>query len=356
MNTFRLMLAFLLLMPCSSLGEQPPTPVFVAPVQKVSFFNEVEALGTLQSRENVNLTSTVTERITAINFEDNQRVKQGDVLVVMDTAEEFAELAEERSRLEVARRQLERLKPLVERGATSRLALDEQEQEINTAQARIQAIQSRINERRLVAPFDGVVGIRNVSVGALAQPGTQIVTIDDDRVMKLDFAIPEIFLSTLKIGINIEAESSAYPDQLFTGTITSINSRIDPLTRSIQARALLDNQDGQLKAGMLMRILLKKRPRLALVIPEEALLIRGEEKAVMVIEPGVPTLVRRQVVQIGTRVKGEVEILSGLEEGQQVVTHGALRLRPGAPVEVRAIDQGNRPLTELLDQSKDGAN
>ncbi len=351
MNSCRLILVLLLLTPSLSLAQPAVTQVFVAPVQKLAFFNEVEALGTLQSRENVNLISTVTERITAINFTDNQRVKQGDVLVVMDSAEERAQLAEELSRLEQARRQIERLKPLVQRGAASRLLLDEQEREMQTAQARIQGIRSRINERRLVAPFDGVVGIRNISVGALAQPGTQIVTIDDIRVMKLDFAIPEIFLSTLKIGINIEAESSAYPEQLFTGTIASINSRIDPLTRLIQARALLDNQDGLLKAGMLMRILLQKKPRMALVIPEEALTVRGEEHAVMVIEPGEPPTARRQVVQIGTRRKGDVEILSGLAEGQQVVTHGALRLSPGAPVEVRAIDQGNQPLIELLDQT-----
>jgi membrane fusion protein (multidrug efflux system) len=355
MTICRLILVLLLLIPSSSLAQKAATPVFVAPVQKLAFFDEVEALGTLKSRHNVNLTTTVTERITAINFEDNQRVKKGDVLVVMDTAEERAELAEERSRLENAQRQIERLEPLVQRGAASRSGLDDQRREMATAEARIQAIRSRINERRLVAPFDGVVGIRDISVGALAQPGTQIVTIDDDRVMKLDFAVPEVFLSTLKVGISIEAESKAYPDRFFTGTIASVNSRIDPLTRSIQARALLDNQDGLLKAGMLMRVLLQKEPRMALVIPEEALIVRGDETAVMVIVPGDPATGRRQVVEIGNRRKGEVEIISGLQEGQQVVTHGGLRLSPGAAVEVRAVDQGNQTLTELLDQTPAGA-
>jgi len=350
-----LSLFLMLLIPSSGLAQKNATPVFVAPVQKLAFFDEVEALGTLKSRQNVNLTTTVTERITAINFEDNQRVKKGDVLVVMDTSEERAELAEERSRLENAQRQIERLEPLVQRGAASRSGLDDQRREMATADARVQAIRSRINERRLVAPFDGVVGIRDISVGALAQPGAQIVTIDDDRVMKLDFAVPEVFLSTLKIGISIEAESKAYPDRLFTGTIASVNSRIDPLTRSIQARALLDNQDGLLKAGMLMRVLLQKKPRAALVIPEEALIVLGDETAVMVIVPGEPATVRRQVVEIGNRRKGEVEIISGLKEGQQVVTHGALRLRPGAAVEVRAVDQGNQALSELLDQAPAGA-
>lgn len=357
MKTWCLFLAFSLHFVAGfTLAQPTATPVFVAPVQSTPFFDEVEALGTLQSNENVNLTSTVTERVTAINFEDNQRVKRGTVLVEMDVTQELAELAEERSRLEEAERQVARLQPLVQRGAASRSSLDEQERELKTAQARVRGIRSRIAERRIVAPFDGVVGIRNLSIGALAQPGTEIVTIDDDRRMKLDFSVPEIFLSTLKRGITIKAESVAYPGRQFAGTVASIDSRIDPVTRAVRARALLDNTEGLLKAGMLMRIHLQKAPRQALVIPEEALIVRGDENAVMLVQPGEPATVVRQVVAIGARRKGEVEILSGLSEGQQIVTHGALRLRPGAAVEIRAVDTGNQPLSELLKPSTDGEN
>ncbi|MEM8844301.1 MAG: efflux RND transporter periplasmic adaptor subunit [Pseudomonadota bacterium] len=338
------------LLSTSIFANQEAAPVFVATVERVEFVDQIEALGTLKANENVNLTSTVTERITNISFEDNQRVDRGDVLIQMDIAQEQAELAEEQSRLQEAQNQVNRLRPLVERGAASNSVLDEQEREFRIAQARIKAINSRISERRIVAPFEGVVGIRNISVGDLAQPGTVLVTVDDDSVMKLDFSIPEIFLATLKPGIEIEAQTSAYPGLIFKGNIASVDSRVDPVTRSVTARALLDNDDHLLKAGMLMRVILNKNPREAVIVPEEAIITIGNEQAVMVIEENENTTAERQVVTIGERRKGEVEILSGLEEGQQIVTHGAFRLRPGAIVDVKAIQTGNESLTELLSQ------
>jgi membrane fusion protein (multidrug efflux system) len=343
------------LFPSPSLAQTKPTPVFVAPVERVAFFDEIEALGTLQANENVNLVSNVTERIITINFEDNQRVKKGDVLVEMDAAEEEAELAEEKSRRTEAQRQVNRLKPLVSRGAASKSVLDEQQRELSTSAARIKAIQSRINERIIVAPFDGIVGIRNISVGAMAQPDTIITTIDDDSVMKLDFSIPEIFLANLEPGIEIKATASAYPDRVFTGRVSSIDSRIDPITRSVMARVLLQNDEGLLKAGMLMRLKLRKNPRQALIVPEEAIITVGDVNSVMIIQEGEDVTAERQPVKIGARRNGDVEILDGLEEGQKVITHGALRVRSGATVNVKAVETNNESLTELLDQENKGA-
>ncbi len=341
----------LLLYPLLVTAKQSPVPVFVANVERVYFVDEVEALGTLQAAENVNLTSSVTERITRINFEDNQRVKQGDVLVEMDASEEVAEYAEEISRLNEAQQQVERVRELVKRSSASQATLDERERELNTAKARVAAIQSRINERRIEAPFDGVLGFRNISVGALAQPGMVITTIDDDSRMKLDFSIPEVFLSSLTIGISIDARASAYPERSFSGTVTSVDSRVDPITRAVRARAVLDNGEGLLKAGMLMRVQLNKNPRQALVVPEEAIVTRGNQNAVMLIQTGAPSSVKRQMVELGARRKGVVEILGGLEEGQQVVTHGTLKVRDGSPVIVKAVERDNESLSELLQQS-----
>ena len=334
-------------------GGDAPTPVFVAEVKRASFTDEIEALGTLQANENVNLTSTVTERVTTIHFQDNQRVAKGDLLVEMDAAEEEAELAEEQSRVNEAQRQVNRLRPLVQRGAASQSALDEQQRELNIARARINAIQSRIDERKIKAPFDGVVGIRNISVGALAQPGTHITTIDDVSVMKLDFDVPEIFLSSLQPGIKVNARTSAYPERVFTGEVSSIESRVDPITRSVSVRAFLDNADGVLKSGMLMRVEIRNNPRQALIIPEESVITSGTQNSVMVIgenEEG-QTIVNAQPVEIGARRAGDVEILSGLNEGQKIVTHGTLRVRPGAAVTIKAVETNDETLTELLEQS-----
>ncbi len=335
----------------NAFAQQSPIPVFVSEIEEVEFIDEVQALGTLQANENVNLSSTVTERVTNVNFSDNQRVKKGDLLIEMESAEERAQLAEVRYRMQVARLQLDRTKELVNRQAQTQAELDQRELELETAKARISAIQSLIEERRIVAPFDGVVGIRNISVGALVQPGTLITTIDDDSVMKLDFSVPEVFLATLNSGIEIEAVASAYPGRVFKGTVTSVDSRVDSITRAVAARAIIDNEDRLLKAGMLMTLELKKRPRLTFVIPEEALVTIGTQNFVFVAEnEGEKTIARRQNIELGSRRKGEIEILSGVAEGMKVITHGTVRVRNGSEIAVKAIETGDESLVELLEQ------
>ena len=333
-------------------GPQAPTPVIVTELGEQAFSETVEALGTLRANESVDLTSTVTELVTAVNFDDGQRVKKGDVLIEMDTSEERAELAEQRSFLDEAQRQVNRLTPLVKRGAASESSIDTQRREAQGARARIQAIESRIAKRIIKAPFDGVVGLRNISVGAVAQPGAELTTIDDDAVMKLDFAVPSVFVATLKPGLSIEAESAAYPSRVFKGTVSSVNSRIDPVTRSIVARALIDNPKGELRPGLLMRVELEKSPRQALVVPEEAVVPVGNENFVWIVvdKDGQPVAERRTVT-LGTRQFGGVEVLTGLSPGERVITHGTLRMRPGAPLTITAVEDGDEPLDSLLKQT-----
>jgi len=331
--------------------EKGTTPVIVSTVQERMISDEVEALGTLKANESVDLTSTVTELVTKVMFDDGQRVKKGDILVEMDAAEEVAELSEQKSFLAEAQRQVDRLEPLVKKGAASASVLDERRREALGAKARIEAIMSRIEKRVVRAPYDGVLGLRNISVGALAQPGTMITTIDDDSVMKLDFSVPEVFLSTLKTGVEIEAVTKAYPDQVFKGKIGSVDSRIDPVTRSIQARALIDNPDGKLKPGLLMQVELKKNPRATLVVPEEALIPEGSKIFVLVTQKtdeGVTA--KRTEIQVGTRLKGVAEVISGLNEGDQVITHGTLRVRPGSILEITAVEDNDETLYELMGQ------
>lgn len=333
--------------------KAPATPVIVTIAQVKDFADEIEALGTLRANETVDLTASVTEIVTKISYEDNQRVKKGDILVEMDAAEELAELAEQTSFIEEAQRQVNRLAPLVKKGAASASILDENRRELEGAKARVNAIQSRIDQRIMKAPFDGVLGLRNISVGALAQPGSMITTIDDDSVMKLDFSVPEVFLSTLKAGVVIEAETEAYPDKIFEGRIAFVDSRIDPVTRSIEARALIDNTDNLLKPGLLMQVELQKNPRKAVLIPEEALTANGPDNFVFVVsEADGKTSAERRKVILGTRQYGEVEIVSGLEEGEKIVTHGNLRVRPGAPLTITAIEKDGDTLEQLLIDSE----
>lgn len=339
-----------------SSAQGPPVQVFVALAERKPFTDDVEAIGTLKANENVRLTTTVTERVTRINFTDGQRVTKGQVLVEMDAVEEQALKAEEVFRIQEARRQVDRLAPLVKRGAASESLLDQRQRELQTAEARLSAVQSQISQRRIRAPFSGVVGLRNISVGALVQPGTLITTLDDDSVMKLDFSVPERFLATLVPGIRVVATAGAYPGQTFEGRVAGIDSRIDPATRSIQVRAMLRNGDKKLKPGLLMRVVLKKNPRNALVVPEEALIPKGEQNFVLTpVKAGKGLTVEQRAITIGARRQGEVEVLSGIEEGRQVVTHGTQKARPGMPVVIEAVQKKGQSLADLINHRLKGS-
>lgn len=335
----------------SSAGAK--TPVIATITQTSDFADKIEALGTLRANESVDLTPSVTERITEIFFEDNQRVKKGDILIKMDVSEEVAELAEQVSFMNEAQRQVERLTPLVKQKAASVAVLDENLRELEGAKARYSAIESRISNRVIKAPFDGILGLKDISVGMLAQPGQLITTIDDDSVMKLDFSVPEIFLSTLKKGVIIEASTEAYPEKIFNGMINSVDSRIDPVTRSIQARAIIENVDGLLKPGLLMQVELQKNPRQSLLVPEETVISDGHDNYVFVVNEENPNLkAERRKIKIGSRRLGEAEIIEGLTEGEKIITQGTLRLKDGAAIKILAIEKDGLSLTQLLETSK----
>ena len=331
-------------------ADPPPAPaVFVAAVKLDRFADRLEALGTLRANESVTLTASVTETVTAIHFDDGDRVKAGQVLLEMTSAEEHALLEEARATVGEAKRQYERVKSLEAQGTAAKSLLDERLREWETARARLAAIESRLDDRLVRAPFSGVVGLRNISVGALVEPGDVITTLDDDSVMKADFSVPSAYLPTLQTGLPNVAQTSAYPERVFQGEVKSVDSRIDPVTRSVVVRALLVNTDRALKPGMLMHIELLRNPRQALVIPEETLVPQGDKQYVLVVDEANGNKVVRREVQIGGRRPGEVEVLQGLAAGDKVITDGTLKVRPGQAVSIRALDDGSRALHELLE-------
>ncbi|MDJ0621593.1 MAG: efflux RND transporter periplasmic adaptor subunit [Desulfocapsaceae bacterium] len=345
---FTVVLLFVLLVVPPSIAKAP-SPVIISEAKKDLFVDRVEALGTLRANESVDLTATITDTVTNIHFEDNQRVTQGDILVEMTSAEEHAMLEEMVSNLDEAEKQLNRIEPLVRQGAATQDLLDQRRRDYETAQARLKQVESRLADRLIMAPFAGVVGLRNISVGALVEPGDIITTLDDISVVKLDFAVPAIHLDTLRPGVTIEATAPAYGDRKFTGKIASLNSRIDVNTRSILARAIIPNPDGLLRPGMLMSIEMLKNPREVIVIPEEALIPEGVSNFVLIVDRDRdPVITEKREVEIGMRRPGEVEIRSGVSAGEFVVVHGAMRIRPGEPVQVIAVAGGDETLEQLL--------
>jgi len=313
-------------------AQQPVPQVVVAEAQQKPFSDKIEALGTLKANEAVDLTASVTETVVDIGFSDGQRVKKGTVLVKMTGAEEDALLTEARATAKEAGLQYDRAKQLAGRGASSVSSLDEARRVWQTAQARLSAIESRIADLVISAPFDGVVGLRNISVGALVRPGDLITTIDDDSVMKLDFSIPSSFLASVSPGTKVTARSRAFEERAFEGEIQSLSSRVDPVTRTIMVRALLPNPDKLLKPGLLMTVELSSNPRQAILIPEGAILPVGDKAFVMVVDEGHTA--RRREVQTGGRREGKVEIVSGIKSGQTVITDGAFKVIDGSPVTV----------------------
>lgn len=329
-----------------ALAADPPPGVIVAPVRLVDFADRVEALGTLAANESVALTATVTETVSAIHFDDGDRVEHGQVLAEMTRREEHAQLEEARATVNEAWRQYQRIKSLESEGTAAKATLDERQREWETARARLAAIESRLADRLIKAPFAGIVGLRDLSVGALVQPGDLITTLDDDSVMKLEFPVSATFLDVLRPGLEVQADSRAFAGRTFTGSVKAVDSRIDPVTRSIRVRALIPNPQRLLRPGMLMHVVLQKDPRTTLMIPEEALIPLGMQQFVYVI--GADDTVEKREVHIGGRRPGAVEVIDGLAAGERVITHGHLRVRPGQAVTIMAVDDGTRTLPELL--------
>jgi membrane fusion protein, multidrug efflux system len=326
--------------------QQDAPGVIVAPARVTEFADRIEALGTTRANETVRLSTSVTGKIREINFDDGQEVAAGDILVVLDIAEEEAQLKAAQAVLAERRLAFDRSRQLERQQYATTAQLEERRAAMQEAEAQIEAIKARIADRTIRAPFSGLVGLRDISVGALVAPGDLITTLDDLSVIKLDFTVPATYLRVLRPGLPVVAKASAFADEPFSGELRSVGTQVDPVTRAVVARALVPNPDGVLRPGLLMTVELFKNPRQALVIPEGALIPRGRSNAVLVVEDSGKAV--RREVEIGARRPGEVEILSGLGEGEYVITHGTMSVRHGQGVTIMAIQEHEQPLREML--------
>jgi membrane fusion protein (multidrug efflux system) len=197
-------------------------------------------------------------------------------------------------------------------------------------QARVSAAKARLDDTVIRASFRGRTGFRHVSIGSFVSPGTVITTLDDTSVIKLDFTVPETFLFVVRRGLPITASATGLPDRKFTGEVTNLDSRVDPVTRSITVRAELPNPDGLLRQGMFMTVALQGDVVPTLLVPEAAIVPERGHTYVFVVRNGV---VERREVRTGKRRPGDVEIVDGVQEGERVVTEGTQNVRDGSAVE-----------------------
>ena len=317
-------------------GASSAIDVVIAQVTKGEFNKEFTALGTARAKESIDITSRSSNVINGIHFEEGEYVEKGTLLVELDNRELSAEIAIKKAALKEVRSQYNRLESLIKNNAITESELEEKQSEVTVAEAQLTVIQSKLDDTYITAPFSGTLGLRAVSVGSLIQPTTQITTLDDASIIRAIFAVPEDFLSTIKIGQTVEIKSTIYPSIIFDGNIKTINSRVDANTRNIFLVAEIDNKENLIKPGMFLTVDINKIKEDSILVPEEAIAPRLGLQYVFIIKEN-----RAQEVQVklGSRIPGSIEILSGLEEGDLIVTEGVQKLRTGQPVNIVTKEQ-----------------
>jgi len=307
----------------------PPATVAAAAVQAETWQPYLQAVGSLVAIQGILVTTEVAGNVAAIHFESGQSVEAGTLLLEIEDSVEQAELGGIIAERRLAELQYKRRKELLESKTISRSDVDEARLRMENASAQLAAKQAIIAKKRLTAPFSGWLGIRQVDLGEYLQPGTAIVPLEALDPIHVDFALPERHLDQISVGQTVEIEVQAYPGEIFTGRISALNPGIDPGTRSLRIRATLENQQTRLRPGMFasVRTVLPQRPAV-LTLPQTAITYNPYGNSVFVIQQGESGLhaQRRQVETGGVR-DGRVEIVHGLEAGEQVVVAGQVKLR-----------------------------
>jgi membrane fusion protein (multidrug efflux system) len=291
-----------------------------------------EALGTANANEAVTITTKVTGIVKAVNFDEGQTAKKGDVLVELDDRELRATLAQNEAELRNAKLLYERAQQLIKSQNIPQARVDELLSSYQGFTSKVEGARARLADLKIVAPFDGRLGLRRISLGSLVTQNTTVTTLDDTSVIKLDFSIPETLLSKVDVGRVVLTRNDVYRDIRFEGTVRTIDSRVDPVTRAIQVRAEVPNPKGLIKPGMLMTVELPLEERAAaMTIAEGSLVPEGSEQYVYKIVDGRAV---KTLVKLGIRMRGSVEIVEGLTPDDSVVVGGVQKVRNG--IRVRA--------------------
>lgn len=327
----------------------PPPTVEVISVGTGRVVETREAVGNTRANESIIVASKASGFVEAISFEEGQFVRQGQELLRLESAERKADLdaaaaqiAQAEAQRDEIKQKLDRSRLLVRSQAVTEARIDELDSQLRSAEstikaneARLKGAQARLDELLIRAPFDGRVGVRQVSVGAFIDAQSRITTLDDISVIKLDFSVPENLLESLKAGSKVSAVAAAYGDRTFNGAVSVIDTRVDPVTRSVRLTAVLPNKDAALRPGMFMNVRLAVATREnAVVVPEEAIVGEGPRQLMFVVKNG---LVERKIVLLGQREQGRVEIAEGLAPGETLIVRGVQRVRAGMAVNTRPL-------------------
>lgn len=334
----------------SDVGEQrarPPAVVNTVIPTRETVRDRVSAVGSLRALDAVELTTEVSGRVVELNLRSGQRAKEGELLLRLDDRQARADVRVSEAEVADARRQYDRARSLRSNNSISQSQVDELRTTLDVAQAQLEAAKTRLDNHRITAPFSGVVGLSDISQGAFLSAGTAVATLDSTERMELGFSVPERFIGQITLGQQVQGTTPAFPDAHFNGELVELGTRISELSRTLEVRALIDNPDGKLRPGQFMSASLTLREREALVIPEQAVLLRGADQYVFVAEDGKA---RRVAVTLGSRKPGRVEVAEGLTIEDPVIITGQDRLSSGDRIEVVEDDKAipeNRFATSL---------
>ena len=307
-------------------------PVKAQPVKVDEVQSDVTAVGSLLAAEAVVIRPELAGRVVDLPFREGQAVQKGAKLVVVDSSEYEAVLAQAKADAKTETQRYERTIDLLKNKFVSQDAVDVAKGNMDRALARVQENEARLAKTTIYAPFSGILGLRLISPGAYVKAGDDIVRLENTSSLKLDFRVPEIYVSKIRPNQTVSVRTDAYPNEVFEGRIYALEPSVDEKTRTVVARAEIPNKQGKLRPGMFGRVsvLLESRPN-AVMVPEQAIWPQGRESFVFKVVDGKAVLTK---VDIGTRRPGEVEISKGLAAGDVVVTDGQMKIKDGAPVMV----------------------
>ncbi len=306
-------------------SEQSPIPVDIRPVTLGQTRQQIEAVGSLRSSESVILRPEIAGRITEILFDEGQPVKKGAPLVKLDATIPRAQVSQAKASIALSQANYNRAKELYGRGAGTQRAHEEALAKLATDEAALALAQAVLDKSTIVAPFDGIMGLRQISVGAYVNPGQAMVNIESLDQLKVDFRIPEVHAHLISVGQTIQVRVDAFPGRTFEGKVYAMDPAFDPEGRAAILRARLPNPDRRLNPGMFARVTLIVEDRAnAILVPETALLPVGNDVYAFRVMDGQAVQTK---LHIGIRRAGMVEVVDGLTKDDRIVAEGAHKLR-----------------------------
>ncbi len=347
-SLFRLALGIILSISIMSTAhaQRPGSRAVTVVTEKVATHQinqSLSLIGKLGASQSVSLASAVSGQVDVISVVDNQKVKQGQLLVQLDDDKARSSVTEAQSYFNDEQRKLKEFKTLVKRNAITQTEIEAQQASVNIARSRLKAAQAELADRQIKAPFTGTVGFVDFSRGQWVNAGSDLFTLDNLSLMRLDLQVPERYLPEMAVGMSVQATANAWGEQIFSGQVTAIDTRVNPETLNLRVRVEFKNPSRQLKPGMLMQATLAFPAIEAPIIPVQALQYSGTKRFVFVVDE--QSTAERREVMLGARVDNHVVIDSGLDVGERIVVQGLVNMRDGARVKEhgeRSAERGQK--------------